>query len=258
VVADAADDARSLRRDAARFRALASGSLDRVLEIAPDGLILYASPNHANTAGFESLRIVGSKVETFVHTEDLPALDALLRGAFDERRSMRATYRAHAPGGSWRWVEASLTPFENDDGELAGLLIARDVTENRQVESKLAESEQRLRLMTDNAYDVISVYEEDGTLLYANPSADVTFGWPADAPPFSDPFDVVHPDDRKEVLDAMARVFRGEPQFLKHRILRADGTWCWVESTSNVYVTETGDRRVVTIAPSAPRVTPRV
>ena len=245
---EAERSAASAERDATRFRALADKSLDRILELDATGKIVYASPNHGNTQGFRSASMIGQRVESFIHLEDLPALEALLHGALEDGKSMRAAYRAHAPGGEWRWVEVSLTPFDREDGELGGLLIARDVTEKKQLEVKLAESERRLRLTMDNAYDVISVYSEDGGLLYSNPSSRSTFGWEVEARAAQDPASVLHPDDRKLVFEGMARAHQGEPVFLKYRIQRADGGWLWIESTTNGYVTETGDRRIVTIA----------
>ncbi len=75
---------------------------------------------------------------------------------------------AELPAGH-RVVETTLTPLFDPDGQCAHLLgIARDITEGKQIEATLRESEERYRALVDNLPDPVLVHL-DGKIVYTNP-----------------------------------------------------------------------------------------
>ncbi len=66
--------------------------------------------------------------------------------------------------GQKRWLLTSKLPLRDQKSQIVGLVgIGRDITKRKLAEEELRKSEEKLRLIFDNAFDGISVYEESLT-----------------------------------------------------------------------------------------------
>ncbi|HWK03227.1 MAG TPA: CheR family methyltransferase [Puia sp.] len=76
-------------------------------------------------------------------------------------------------------------------------IIQKDITERKKIENDLKQSEERFRLLVQNAFDIITIYAEDGTIKYQSESLERVLGYhPSErigTNIFQQPF--VHPDD---------------------------------------------------------------
>ena len=82
------------------------------------------------------------------------------------------------PVYSRAWMRAIGRP----DGSVAQEGVVLDITELREVETELRRSEQRSRLLAENAYDVIWTMAMDGTVTYVSPGVERVRGFtPAEA-----------------------------------------------------------------------------
>ncbi len=116
-------------------------------------------------------------------------------------------------------------------GRPATQVVIRDVTERKQVEATLRESEERFRTMADNAPVLIWVAEPDGLRTFFNkPWLDFTgrtleqevgTGWT----------DGVHPDDYQRYVDTYIAAVKARQSYeLEYRLRRADGMYRWLVS----------------------------
>lgn len=135
-----ASDVRMLQNDSERFRLLVENSHDIIVEISEEREILYVSPNVISVLGFSPEELVGTGLFSRVHADDLVNVQA----QFDHR-SGRATCRYRHKNGSWRWFESTGREFINSDGEARRVLVARDITAEREA------AEERERLETELA-----------------------------------------------------------------------------------------------------------
>lgn len=68
-----------------------------------------------------------------------------------------------------RWIETSKIPVRSDDGDVVGILvIATDITEKREAEQKLADSQQLLQALVENFTEALGFYDADKRLLFGN------------------------------------------------------------------------------------------
>jgi diguanylate cyclase (GGDEF)-like protein/PAS domain S-box-containing protein len=95
-------------------------------------------------------------------------------------------------------------------------------------QAKLAESERQLRLLADNANDIILRVRGDGRRLYASPACRTILGWEPEEMLKISTMEAIHPDD-VGVLEYLRKGSHG-PRSSIYRLRRKDGTYVWVES----------------------------
>lgn len=106
--------------------------------------------------------------------------------------------------------------------------MAKDIEER---EKALRASEERYRLVVDNAQDAILI-AQDGFLKLVNPSTAQLLGFPPEvltSKPFTE---FIHPEDRALVLERHYRRIQGEhdlPDTYRFRVLHESGQSKWVE-----------------------------
>jgi PAS domain S-box-containing protein len=122
------------------------------------------------------------------------------------------------------------------EGEKLYQSIIRDITERKQAEEALLQSEERFRLAAESCTDLI--YEWDiGTRIEWFGNVDELLGYaPGEFPrTFEAWANSVHPDDRDRVMAAVKNhLEKNEPYDIEYRVRGKDGTYnyWWVRSTA--------------------------
>jgi two-component system CheB/CheR fusion protein len=78
------------------------------------------------------------------------------------------------------------------------LLAIQDLSERKEMEESLKGSEERFRMLLQNSSDIITVFDQDGTIQYVSPAIELVLGYkPEDRVGRNISMDpIVHPDDR--------------------------------------------------------------
>ena len=83
--------------------------------------------------------------------------------------------------GQKRWVQTDKVPYRDGQGNVIGVLVlAQDITEQRQAEVALRESEQQYRLLMEETSDGLAVLDADGYFQMANSKVCTMFGYTKD------------------------------------------------------------------------------
>lgn len=124
-----------------------------------------------------------------------------------------------------------------------GLLsVHRDTERLREATLRLRESEERFRLLAENASDLVSIHEADDRTIYASPSALPLLGYePAELVELA-PSALIHPDERETLAAYRKAVFdqgrATEP--LVHRLCTKSGEERWFETMIDPVLSEDG------------------
>ena len=139
-------------------------------------------------------------------------------------------FRVARPDGTLRWVRCHAFPIKDHTGEVyrvAGL--AEDITERKQAQEALRESEERFRGTFENAAVGIAHVDAEGRFLLVNEKLCDIVGYTREELLARAFRDVTHPEDLAASLEQFGALMRGEvPSFsLEKRYLRKDGSVVW-------------------------------
>ncbi|HEY9798691.1 MAG TPA: PAS domain S-box protein [Leptolyngbyaceae cyanobacterium] len=122
-------------------------------------------------------------------------------------------------------------PLFDEQGNPRGAIAAfLDITERKQAEKALSESEAKFRSIVENANDIIYLIKPDGVISYICPRLTDVTGYSVselEGQVFT-PF--IHPDDLSITLEALQSVIEtGQRQCgIEYRIKHKDGGWKWM------------------------------
>ncbi|CAA9456106.1 MAG: diguanylate cyclase/phosphodiesterase (GGDEF & EAL domains) with PAS/PAC sensor(s) [uncultured Rubrobacteraceae bacterium] len=99
----------------------------------------------------------------------------------------------------------------------------------------LGESEKRFRSLVQNASDITTVLDADGTIRYESPSIERLLGYRSEDLVGQNAFDYVHPDDLERVRSIFGEATKrsGASRPAEVRFRHADGSWRYMEWIGN-------------------------
>ena len=160
-------------------RILAEHVVDKISTHDADGTFRYVSSVFAGLLGEYPGTLVGKKPADFAHPEDVPGLDGLWKRAMTlSGTPALLTWRCRRHDGEYTWLETSARRTAGDTAELGALVCAsRDITERKQIEDALRESEQRFRTTIEAVRLVAIGLDTQGRVTFCNDALVVLTGW---------------------------------------------------------------------------------
>ncbi len=222
----------ALRESEERYRLHFENVTDVIYSVDLESRVLSISPSVERVLGYTPEELVGKR---------FPELNILapecLEDAFSDMMRVLAgehvassVYEFIAKDGTKRIGEVSGAPLIRD-GEVVGVVsVARDVTERKQAEEKLRESEAKFRALAETAPAAIFIYQDTG-FRYVNPTAQALTGYSAEELLAMSFWDVVHPDSRDLVKTRGLARQKGEPAPPRYefKIVTKRGQERWVD-----------------------------
>lgn len=229
-----------LRQREQQFKRVAENAPDIISRIDAEFRHIYVSPSVELATGIPSEQFIGKTNVDLGMPEDLSRFwHDSLRQVFATGQEQTIEFKFPSLN-SIRWYQARIVPeFASDDSVASVLSIARDVTDYKQVEQALRESEERLRLALRAAQMV--VWDVDLKTNRVVCSANALDVWGLQEGTGEDFFALIHPDDRQQVIQAAAGAMAGEQPYAQEvRVMSSDGVVRWINSQGRVYLDETG------------------
>jgi PAS domain S-box-containing protein len=124
-----------------------------------------------------------------------------------------------------------IAPTVFDDGRKGVTVILEDITQRKEAEGKLEESERQFRLLAENSLDMISRIKPDGTRIYVSPAYKTTLGYEPEELIGKKNDDFIHPNDA-HVLESLHTILTHEnpSATVIFRTKHKDGHYIWIES----------------------------
>jgi two-component system cell cycle sensor histidine kinase/response regulator CckA len=193
---------------------------------------LYINPQVETLLGFSPSEWLADPERWLKQLHPLD-LDQVLAGVARAQAGggpTRSEFRMLARDGRVVWFRDEAVLVRDSDGRplfLQGVML--DITERKQAEQALLESEERYRLITENSGDLISMTDHDGRFIYVSPSYRQVLGYDPAALIDQLITGLVHPDDQQAMLETMLPISSAGATPVVLRLRHADGSWRWIE-----------------------------
>ncbi len=152
-----------------------------------NGNTTFVNPAAAKMLGWEANDLMGKPQHTVIHHTKpdgtpYPREECPIYAAFNDGlvHTIDSELFWRKDGSSFP-VEYISTPIRNENGQLAGAVVAfRDITHRKQAEEELEQLRQKNELILDSAGEGIYGLDKNGNTTFVNPAAAKMLGWESD------------------------------------------------------------------------------
>ncbi|MCX7021433.1 MAG: PAS domain S-box protein [bacterium] len=159
----------ALKESEEKFRNFFENEPEYCYMVSPEGIILDVNRAALSTLGYEKKELVGAPLRRIYAPESHDKMERLLTQWKEMGTPQNEEMIIQTKGGDKRYVLLSATAVLGLDGEpVHSISVQRDITERRQAETALKESEEKYRNLVERANDGIIIVQDE-RLKYVNP-----------------------------------------------------------------------------------------
>jgi PAS domain S-box-containing protein/putative nucleotidyltransferase with HDIG domain len=160
-----------------RYRIIVDTADEGIWVFDEEYLSTFVNNRMVNLLGYEYDEIMGRSLSSFLFEEDLPDFQ---EKASRRRQGIAERYerRIRRKDSTILWAHVSATPIMDKEGLFQGsFAMFTDITERKEAEKALLESEKKYRSIFENAVEGMFQSTPDGQLITANPAMARIFGY---------------------------------------------------------------------------------
>ncbi|MCD4797920.1 MAG: PAS domain S-box protein [Methanosarcinales archaeon] len=197
----------ALLKSEEKFRLLAENSVDCIWMLDKKLKFTYLSPSTERILGYKPEQMIGTNLSSHFKKKEFLKIGALAANAIKNYETFtHYTFETKMLNSKNDEVDIEITSrlLLNNQGKLIGLQgLTRDITERKQAEEVLRESEEKFRKLTEHLPVAIAVVDKNEKTEYANRKYFETIGNIYETPNLADWFLCVYPDEeyRKYVIE---------------------------------------------------------
>jgi two-component system, chemotaxis family, CheB/CheR fusion protein len=170
------------------------------------------------------------KLMAIIVPEDKERVQKAMDVAFEDNSVYAEEYRIKWPDSSIRWVAASgQTVYETEGAPARMIGVTLDITERKQAQINLQQSEEYFRMIADTAPAMIWIVEKDGSFSFFNKAWQKYTGRSLDQDKDKGWYEIMHPEDIDKWKINFSKSSRDRRNFYaEFRLKRNDGTYHWL------------------------------
>ncbi|HVN97560.1 MAG TPA: PAS domain S-box protein [Syntrophorhabdaceae bacterium] len=225
----------ALQESEKRYRMLTDNATDVIYVHGLDLRYKYVSPSVTRVRGFHPEELIGSPIARFMKPESVESVKRLFREELeldgmktaDPNRTRVMELEMLCKDGSTMWAEIKGSFLRNDQGDPIEIMgIARDITERKQAEEALRDSEARFRDLVEMLPEIVFELDTDGRIIYANQRMFDLLGYSSeDIKLKPSGLKIIAPEDRQRCIERFTKRTQGEKMGAEeYTALRKDGS----------------------------------
>ncbi|MEG3927548.1 MULTISPECIES: PAS domain S-box protein [unclassified Microcoleus] len=238
----------ALRESEARFQKLSANVPGIIYQflLCADGSFSFPYINGACRELFElDPEDVGKNaalVTDLIHPEDRQNHDESVAISAQSLQAWQWEGRMVLPSGNIRWFQINARPEAKDNGDILWDGIAVDVTDRKQAELELQESQQFIQKVAEATPGILYLYDlEEQRNIYTNTSLFGLLGYTLDDITAMDSSlmpQLIYPEDLPKIVKhhaSFAEVEDGETREIEYRVQGAYGQLLWLQSRDTIF-----------------------
>ncbi|MFX1309012.1 MAG: PAS domain S-box protein, partial [Promethearchaeota archaeon] len=238
----------SLKESEEKYRNLVENAHEGVWAVDENDDTIFVNPKICEMLGYTRDEIMSKNLHFFLEDSMIKLINS-----YRNRREMglKDTYELEfiKKDGTILSTSINAAPILNEDGEFKGsFAFINDITNRKIAEQKLKESEEKYRIISENANDLITITNIKLRLEYINEQVHKrVMGYTEDDLIGTYGLNLIHPDDRKNVLQEIAKTLKTGRGFVEARIRHKDGRYIWTETGGSAIKDKNGELKILLI-----------
>ena len=227
----------ALAENEKKYHMLADNASDVIFIFGLDFKYRYVSPSVKKVRGYSPEELIGQPVGFYINSGNLEQIKNTMNeelekdrtGKEDPDRTRMVEVEMSCKNGSKIWAEVKVQALRNEKGEPTEILgISRDITKRKLIEDALRESEEKYRVLVEQANEAITIIQDD-IYVFCNKKAADTLGISRDDIIGKSYLEFIYSDDRDLVEKNYKNRLSGSavPKY-DFRITGPEGRTSWV------------------------------
>ena len=142
-------------------------------------------------------------------------------------------FKINRGDGKLFWISLESSFVKVGDETLIQVFI-KDITERKEADLKIQESEEKYRLISENANDLIYSMDHEGNFIHCNEAFKRILGYTPEEIQSVSALEISHPEDRKLLIKDFQTALKTGSGMNEARYRCKDGSYKWLESTGNM------------------------
>jgi PAS domain S-box-containing protein len=192
----------ALKDSEEKYRTILENIDDGYYEVDLNGNFTFFNASMCRILGYPQEEMMGMNNRQFTDKENAKKLFQTFNEVYKtEEPAKEFDWQIIRKDGTKRYIEVSVSLQKNSSGQPIGFQgIARDITERKQAEEVLLESEKFFKEITENSSDIIIITDKNGDIKYCSRSIERIAGYRPEELIGRSALTLIHPDDKKRAV----------------------------------------------------------
>ncbi len=194
---------------------------DLILILDNDHRIVRTNEALTKKLGLSAEEVIGRHCYEVIHDEKAPPPFCPHARLLEDGKEHRAEFFEPRLGAS---LDGRVFPLVDEEGRIFGAVhVVRDITERKQAEEALRQSEERYRKLVDTMNEGLGVLDQKGLVTYVNDRACEIVGYPREELLGHHAGDFLDETNRRKLAEQVAKRMEGEKGTYELEWTRKDG-----------------------------------
>ncbi|MCK5125833.1 MAG: PAS domain S-box protein [candidate division Zixibacteria bacterium] len=211
-----------------RLRTVADYNFDWEYWVDPDGKQVYVSPSCERITGYRVDEFIQNPnlLMSIIHPDDRSKVIAHHQKAKEAGKMSPTDFRIVTSSGKECWIGHVCQPVYSEDGRYLGQRGSnRDITDRKQAEEALRQSEQQYRVIMEASLQGTFQVDAKGCITCPNPAIAELTGYSIEELEGLSMETLFPPGDARAISDSnVAQLYSGKPIIGENRLTRKDGS----------------------------------
>ncbi|MFX1406593.1 MAG: PAS domain S-box protein [Promethearchaeota archaeon] len=233
-----------------KYRSILESISEGYFEVDLEGNFTFFNDSLCEITGYQKNELLGKYYAEMTNEEYKERIYQIYNDVFRTGEAQSSfQFETYKKNGEKVIAESSVNLKYDSQGKKIGFFgIVRDITEKFKLEEQLKQSEEKYRLISENAYDLISVLNQELKFEYINENPLlITLGYAKDEIIGKSVLNFVHPDYKKTAIKSLVEGLEKGEGVLEILLKHKNGQDVWIEVKGKRFLDKDGKIKGITI-----------